>query len=93
MVSVVIHGNASDADMDELAATSTAMTPKAIKTLQRNPRFWSLFNQLGLNPEARIATTEAIMAIAAKSRAHCFTAETHANRAFSGHNQCNNIYR
>ena len=82
MVSIVIHGNASDADMDELAATSTAMTPKAIKTLQRNPRFWSLFNQLGLNPEARIATTEAIMAIVAKSRARCFTAETHVSRAF-----------
>jgi hypothetical protein len=82
VVSVVIHGNASDADMDEPAATSTAMTPTAIKTLQRNPRFRSLFNQLGLNPEARIATTEAIMAIAIESRAHCFIAETHASRAF-----------
>uniref|UniRef100_A0A2N9GMB4 RNase H type-1 domain-containing protein n=1 Tax=Fagus sylvatica TaxID=28930 RepID=A0A2N9GMB4_FAGSY len=61
---------------------STAMTPTAIKTLQRNPRFRSLFNQLGLNPEARTAATEAIMAIAADSGAHCFTAETHASRAF-----------
>ena len=31
--------NASDADMDESAAKSSAMTPTAIKTLQRNPRF------------------------------------------------------
>jgi hypothetical protein len=68
--------------MDEPAAVSTAMTPVAIRTLQRNPKFCSLFNQLGLNPEARTAATEAIMAIAAESGAHYFTAETHANRAF-----------
>ena len=33
VVSVVIHGNASDVDMDEPAAASTTMTPTAIKTL------------------------------------------------------------
>jgi hypothetical protein len=33
VVSVVIHGNASDVDMDEPAAVSTAMTPVAIRTL------------------------------------------------------------
>ena len=44
VVSVVIHGNANDADMNEHAAASTAMTPVAIKTLQRNPRFRSFFN-------------------------------------------------
>jgi hypothetical protein len=81
-VSVVIHGNASDVDMDEPVAANSAMTPTAIKALQRNLRFRSLFNQLGLNPEARTAATEAIMAIAADSGAHCFTAETHASRAF-----------
>uniref|UniRef100_A0A2N9EPF1 Reverse transcriptase domain-containing protein n=1 Tax=Fagus sylvatica TaxID=28930 RepID=A0A2N9EPF1_FAGSY len=74
--------NANDADMDEPAATSTAMTPTAIKTLQRNPRFRFLFNQLGLNPKAHTAATKAIMAIAAESRAHFFTAETHVSRAF-----------
>jgi hypothetical protein len=82
VVSVVIHGSTSDVDADVSATASTAMTPTAIKTLQRNPRFRSLFNQLGLNPEARTAATEAIMAIAADSGAHCFTAETHASRAF-----------
>ena len=82
VVSVVINGSASDVDMDESATASTAMTPAAIKTLQRNPRFRSLFNQLGLNPEARTAAIEAIMAIAADSGAHCFTAETHAAELF-----------
>uniref|UniRef100_A0A2N9FE69 Uncharacterized protein n=1 Tax=Fagus sylvatica TaxID=28930 RepID=A0A2N9FE69_FAGSY len=92
-VSVVIHGSASDADMDEPVAANSAMTSAAIKTLQRNHRFRSLFNQLGLNPEARTAATEAIMAIAADSGAHCFTAETPCQPSFSGNNQCNNIYR
>jgi hypothetical protein len=82
VISVVIHGNARDVDMDEPVAASTAMTPATIKTLQRNPKFRSLFNQLGLNPEARTVATKAIMAVAAESDAHCFTAETHASRAF-----------
>jgi hypothetical protein len=81
VVLVVIHGSASDVDMDEPIVANSAMTPATIKTLQRNPRFRSLFNQLGLNPEARTVATEAIMAIATDSRAHCFTAETHASRA------------
>uniref|UniRef100_A0A2N9FP82 Uncharacterized protein n=1 Tax=Fagus sylvatica TaxID=28930 RepID=A0A2N9FP82_FAGSY len=55
VVSVVIHGNASDVDM-EMEESATA--------------------------KARIAATEAIMAIAADSGAHCFTVETHASRAF-----------
>jgi hypothetical protein len=82
VVLVVIHMNASDADMDEPVAMSTTMTPTAIKTLQRNPRFRSFFNQLGLNLEARTAATETIMTIAAKFGAHCFTAETYACRTF-----------
>uniref|UniRef100_A0A2N9IE29 Integrase catalytic domain-containing protein n=1 Tax=Fagus sylvatica TaxID=28930 RepID=A0A2N9IE29_FAGSY len=82
VVLVVIHGSASDVDMDKSAAASTAMTPTAIKTLQRNHRFRSLFNQLGLNPKARTAAIEAIMAIAADSGAHCFTVEAHASRTF-----------
>uniref|UniRef100_A0A2N9I4R3 Integrase catalytic domain-containing protein n=2 Tax=Pentapetalae TaxID=1437201 RepID=A0A2N9I4R3_FAGSY len=81
-VSVIIHGSASDIDMSESAATNPAMTPAAIRTLQRNPKFRSLFDQLGLNPEARTAATEAIMSIAAESGTHCFTAEAHASRAF-----------
>ena len=68
--------------MDESAAMNPAMTPAAIKALQRNPKFRSLFNQLGLNLEARTAATEAIMSIAAEFGTHCFTAEAHASRAF-----------
>uniref|UniRef100_A0A2N9GKK5 Integrase catalytic domain-containing protein n=1 Tax=Fagus sylvatica TaxID=28930 RepID=A0A2N9GKK5_FAGSY len=82
VVSVIIHGSASDIDMSESAATNPAMTPATIRTLQRNPKFRSLFDQLGLNPEARTAATEAIMSIAAESGTHCFTAEAHASRAF-----------
>ena len=42
----------------------------------------SLFNQLGLTPEARTATIEAIVGIASLSRSHCFTVEAHASQAF-----------
>uniref|UniRef100_A0A2N9F1A7 Integrase zinc-binding domain-containing protein n=1 Tax=Fagus sylvatica TaxID=28930 RepID=A0A2N9F1A7_FAGSY len=81
-VSVIIHGSTSNIDMSESAATNPAMTPAAIRALQRNSKFRSLFDQLGLNPEARMAAMEAIMSIAAESGTHCFTAETHASHAF-----------
>uniref|UniRef100_A0A2N9G339 Integrase catalytic domain-containing protein n=1 Tax=Fagus sylvatica TaxID=28930 RepID=A0A2N9G339_FAGSY len=81
-ISVIIHGSASDIDMDESVATNPTMTPAAIKALQRNPKFRSLFDKLGLNPEARTAATEAIMSIVAESGTHCFTAEAHASRTF-----------
>uniref|UniRef100_A0A2N9JAJ4 RNase H type-1 domain-containing protein n=1 Tax=Fagus sylvatica TaxID=28930 RepID=A0A2N9JAJ4_FAGSY len=81
-VSVIIHGSASDIDMDESAAMNPAMTPAAIKALQRNPKFRSLFDQLGLNLEARTTATEVIMSIATEFGTHCFTAEAHASPAF-----------
>uniref|UniRef100_A0A2N9HTC2 Reverse transcriptase domain-containing protein n=1 Tax=Fagus sylvatica TaxID=28930 RepID=A0A2N9HTC2_FAGSY len=81
-VSVIIHGCMSNIDMSESAATNPAMTPAAIRALQRNSKFRSLFDQLGLNPEARMTAMEAIMSIAAESGTHCFTAETHASHAF-----------
>uniref|UniRef100_A0A2N9HW49 Integrase catalytic domain-containing protein n=1 Tax=Fagus sylvatica TaxID=28930 RepID=A0A2N9HW49_FAGSY len=58
------------------------MTPAAVRTLQKSPKFKSLFNQLGFGPEARNAATEALITIAAESGATCFTAEAHASRAF-----------
>nr|POE46155.1 hypothetical protein CFP56_73591 [Quercus suber] len=61
---------------------SATLTPAAIKTLQRSHVFHSLFNQLGLTPEARTAATEAIVGIASSSGSHCFIAEAHASRAF-----------
>ena len=50
--------------------------------LQRSPTIRSLFNQLGLTPEAKIATIEAIVGIASLSGSHCFTEEAHASQAF-----------
>ena len=50
--------------------------------LQRSPTLRSLFNQLGLTPEARTATIEAIVGIASLSGSHCFTVEAHASQAF-----------
>ena len=82
VVSIVIQGNTSDMEVDESAIADTTLTPAAVRTLQKSPKFKSLFNQLGLGPEVRNTAIEAIIAIAADSRATCFTAEAHASRAF-----------
>jgi hypothetical protein len=79
-VSVVIH--AGTEDTDEELEDSLSINPAAIKTLQRSPKFQSLFNQLGLGPDARKAATEDIVNIATGSGSQCYTAEAHASRAF-----------
>uniref|UniRef100_A0A2N9GC74 Reverse transcriptase domain-containing protein n=1 Tax=Fagus sylvatica TaxID=28930 RepID=A0A2N9GC74_FAGSY len=82
VVSVVIHGNVSDMKAEESVVASSSLVPAAVRTLQKSPKFKSLFNQLGFGPEARNAATEALITIAAESGATCFTAEAHASRAF-----------
>jgi hypothetical protein len=79
-ISIVIHAGIEDAD--EELEDSLSTNPAAIKTLQRSPKFRSLFNQLGLGPDARKASTEAIVNIAAGSGSQCYIAEAHASRAF-----------
>ena len=69
-------------EVDESVAADITLAPAAVRTLQKSPKFKSLFNQLGLGPEAKNATIEAIIAIAADSKATCFTAEAHASRTF-----------
>ena len=82
VVSVVIHRNVSDMEAEESVVASSSLVPAAVRTLQKSPKFKSLFNQLGFGPEARNAATEALITIAAESGATCFTAEAHASRAF-----------
>ena len=82
VVSVVIHGNVSNMEVDEFAVASSSLVPAAVRTLQKSPKFKSLFNQLGFGPEARNAVTEALITIAVKSGATCFTTEAHASHAF-----------
>ena len=60
---MVIHAGTDEADEELEDSLSTNLA--AIKTLQRSPKFWSLFNQLGLGPDARKATIEAIINIIA----------------------------
>ena len=82
VVFVVIQGSTIDMEVDEFAVADTTLAPTAVRTLQKSPKFKSLFNQLGLGPEASNAATEAIIAIAVDSWATCFTAEAYASRAF-----------
>ena len=56
--------------------------PSTIKTLQKSPKFKSLFNQLEFGPKVRRIAIESLMSIAADSRVECFTAESHASRAY-----------
>ncbi|CAL2277936.1 unnamed protein product [Prunus armeniaca] len=49
--------------------------PTASQVLQRNPKFKSLFDQLGFGPQAREAAAVALMNISAESNSHRFTAQ------------------
>ena len=77
VVAVVIHRNPAEAE--ELKGS---FHPSTVRTLQKNPKFRSLFNQLGFGPEAKRVATESLISIAADSGMECFTAESHASRVF-----------
>ncbi|CAL8992938.1 unnamed protein product, partial [Prunus brigantina] len=53
----------------------TTQGPTASQVLQRNPKFKSLFDQLGFGPQAREAAAVALMNISAESNSYCFTAQ------------------
>ncbi|BFG25054.1 hypothetical protein CerSpe_113270 [Prunus speciosa] len=56
--------------------------PTASQVLQRNPKFKSLFDQLGFGPQAREAAAVALMNISAESNPYCFAAQP--QRSFLG---------
>uniref|UniRef100_A0A2N9GZP3 Peptidase A2 domain-containing protein n=1 Tax=Fagus sylvatica TaxID=28930 RepID=A0A2N9GZP3_FAGSY len=66
-------------DMDK---EEEAPLESTIKELQKSPKFRSLFDQLGLGAKARKMATGALVSIAAKSNAQCFTAAAYASRAY-----------
>ena len=75
VVAVVIHGNPAEPE--------GSFHLSIVRTLQKNPKFRSLFNQIGFGPEARRVAIETLMSIEADSGMECFMAESHASRAFS----------
>ncbi|CAL8079297.1 unnamed protein product [Prunus armeniaca] len=56
--------------------------PTASQVLQRNPKFKSLFDQLGFGPQAREAAAVSLMNISEESNSQCFT--TQPQRSFLG---------
>ena len=74
---MVIHRNPIEAK-----ESKGSFHPSTIKTLQKSPKFKSLFNQQEFGPEVRRIAIESLISIAADSRAECFTAESHASRAY-----------
>ena len=74
MVAIVIHGNSA-----EVKEPKGSFHPSIVRTLQKIPKFRSLFNQLGFKQEVRRMGIKSLMSIATDSRVECFTAESHAN--------------
>ena len=74
MVAIVIHGNSA-----EVEEPKGSFHPSIVRTLQKSPKFRSLFNQLGFKQEVRRMGIKSLMSIATDSRVECFTAESHAN--------------
>jgi len=72
-IHIVIHGNPTDIKAED---AGESIHPNTVRTLQRNPKFRSLFNQLGFEPKARRLATESLMNIAADARVECFATET-----------------
>ena len=78
-MAMLIHGNLTDVEVED---SGWSFHPNTIKTLQKNPKFKSLFNQLGFRPEARRIAIESLMSIATVLVVECFTTKSHVNRAF-----------
>ena len=76
VVAVVIYGNPTEVEESE-----GSFHPSTVRTLQKKPKFRSLFNQLGFGLEARRVATESLMSIATDLGLECFTAESRASRA------------
>ena len=77
VVAIVIHGKPTKAE-----ESKGSFHPSTVRTLQKSPKFRSLFNQLGFGPKARRIATKSLTSIATDSRVECFIAESHANQAY-----------
>ena len=73
----MIHGNPAEAEEPE-----GSFHLSIVKTLQKNPKFRSLFNQLGFGPEVRRVATKSLMSITADSGMGCFIVESHGSRVY-----------
>ena len=77
VVDVVIYGNQAEVEEFEVS-----FHPSTVRTLQKNPKFRLLVNQLGFRPEARRVAIESLVSIVSDSGMECFTIESHASRAY-----------
>ena len=77
VVDVVIYGNPAEVEEFEVS-----FHPSTVRTLQKNPKFRLLVNQLGFRPEARRVAIESLVSIVSDSGMECFTIESHASRAY-----------
>ena len=76
-VVAVIHGNSTKAE-----ESKESFHPNIVRTLQKSPKFRTLFNQLGFGLEVRRMAIESLMSIATNLGVECFTIESHTSRAY-----------
>ena len=74
---MVIYGNQAEVEEFEVS-----FHPSTVRTLQKNPKFRLLVNQLGFRPEARRVAIESLVSIVSDSGMECFTVESHVSRAY-----------
>ncbi|OMO72794.1 hypothetical protein CCACVL1_17587 [Corchorus capsularis] len=77
-VAVVVHSSKASESPDR----NHVIKDDTITTLQQNPKFESLYNQLGLIAETRKLATKMLISLAAKSSNVCSSAEERASREF-----------
>ena len=70
------------ADPGEDEEERSALLAAAITTLQKNPRFKNLFNQLKFTANEWRIATEALVSIASGARVECLAVEIRADKAF-----------
>lgn len=74
-------GRGPNNDEQDLRVES-AMKMATASTLQHSPKFISLFDQLGYEPQARLTAIEVLMRISAALGPQCYANETKSMRAF-----------
>ena len=83
VVVVAIHRNLADVEAEK---SEGSFHPNIVRTLQKNPKFRSLFNQLRFGPEARRIATESIISIIANSWGGVFHCRISCQLGFLGNN-------
>lgn len=74
---IICHGEADDISNERNTQRSTIS-----QALHQSPKFKSLFDQLGYEPQACLIATEALMKISEDHGPQCYASKAHASHTF-----------